>query len=512
MSNYQALPETHVSIVKMRRPNCDFTRKAMLFRLTRLRRGAKGIALVFALMLAICVLTACQPTPEEPIVVNRNDGVLESAIAATPAPAAHYDAPETWTLDAFEANARLTVSVDAQVEVPDTGAFPVYEFVSGSFTQEQADKIIGYFYGDATLYEARQPMTKSQLEEMLVRAKLAYQEALAGATNEAGNTKWENTPEEMLESIEALEARIEAAPETNEVQISGGQLEMVQLMGDTRPHEMLYVAPDLSRKDTRYLQISNAGEGAFGSAIGLIDGRRYYPTQDTASVTQAPGIETTPGQAAQLVQDMLDGFGFGFMEVSRVLAGQMIESGEAVRDDLAGGYRVECIRRAGDFLVTTMSDGYRASKEDGTLTQEEMQELYAYYWPPETLNVYVDDTGVTAIEWDAYGEIASTISENVTLLPFEELAAPFKSAVSAQYSWMVEEGAPERGNEIDITRVALSMARIQVKDAPGRWQLVPAWEFYGTFTYYDEEGTARTSDYSTRSLLTLNAVDGSAIQ
>ena len=68
------------------------------------------------------------------------------------------------------------------------------------------------------------------------------------------------------------------------------------------------------------------------------------------------------------------------------------------------------------------------------------------------------------------------------------------------------------GVEICITRVALSMARVQVKDAPGSWQLVPAWEFYGTLISYDEGGTAQEYPYPERSLLTLNAVDGSMIQ
>ena len=76
---------------------------------------------------------------------------------------------------------------------------------------------------------------------------------------------------------------------------------------------------------------------------------------------------------------------------------------------------------------------------------------------------------------------------------------------------MEEEGGAHEQSEIEIMRVALSMARVQVKDAPDQWQLVPVWEFYGTYTYYDDEGTAHTSDYSTRSLLTINAVDGSTI-
>ena len=44
---------------------------------------------LLALLVALAaLLSACQPTPEEGFVVDRQDGALEEAIAATPAPAA----------------------------------------------------------------------------------------------------------------------------------------------------------------------------------------------------------------------------------------------------------------------------------------------------------------------------------------------------------------------------------------------------------------------------------------
>ena len=49
-----------------------------------------------ALLMALSLLSACQPTPEEGFVVDRQDGALEEAIAATPAPAARYEAPQRW--------------------------------------------------------------------------------------------------------------------------------------------------------------------------------------------------------------------------------------------------------------------------------------------------------------------------------------------------------------------------------------------------------------------------------
>ena len=83
-----------------------------MFKMTK--TGVKGriiAAGVAVLILTVSVLTACQPTPEAPVVVNKNEGVMESAIAASPEPTdKKYEAPETWVLEPFEVNAKLTAS------------------------------------------------------------------------------------------------------------------------------------------------------------------------------------------------------------------------------------------------------------------------------------------------------------------------------------------------------------------------------------------------------------------
>ena len=380
----------------------------------------------------------------------------------------------------------------------------MYEFVKGAYTQEQVDKIIEYFYGDATLYNAGHRMTKSELEERLVDAKRVYQEILNGATNEAGNTKYEDSPEDMIEVIESIEQAILTAPETNEEQVSDGTLETGEFDGYT--YERLHVTPEPGENDSKSLMVSNSTVRDDASRLMLTNGYRYSPIGDSVN-KQADGITTTPQEAKQTVQDMLDSFGFGFMEAAVVEAGQVIDSGEVVRDDLTGGYCVTCLRRAGDFLVTTMSDGSDYLSEQN-MTEEELNEMYSHMWPPEELYVYVDDTGVTAIKWQGYGEVGAAVSENVKLLPFERLPELFKNAISAQYSWMNEK---EENREITVDRVVLSMARVQVKDNPENWQLVPVWEFYGTYTYYHQDGTEETVDSYGRSLLIINAIDGSMV-
>lgn len=77
------------------------------------------------LLLLIC--TACQPTPEEEIVKNRGDKVLEQAVNATAAPTyaseEAYAAPERWE-ETFDVRGQ-TVKIDTEIIVADTCAYPI---------------------------------------------------------------------------------------------------------------------------------------------------------------------------------------------------------------------------------------------------------------------------------------------------------------------------------------------------------------------------------------------------
>ena len=81
---------------------------------------------LFSLLAALTLLlSACQPTPEEDIIVNKGDGALEAAIAATAVPSEQPLLPvdevgervEHWT---DELHIRgLTCTIDADIVLPE---------------------------------------------------------------------------------------------------------------------------------------------------------------------------------------------------------------------------------------------------------------------------------------------------------------------------------------------------------------------------------------------------------
>lgn len=478
--------------------------------------------LLAMLLLAACFTTACQPTPEKAVVVNKNEGVLEAAVAAAPAPPTGYDAPETLKMDPFLVGNELTVTVDAAVDIPDTDTFPVYAFVPAVYTQEQIDAVVDYFYKGQTLYNKGGEWTKSEIEQKIVELKKIKQEILDGATNKSGSPKYDMSAEDVQEDINLLEQDALSAPESVDTSAWDGTF-------STREHgDVVFkgfnVAPDLTEGDSRYFTAA-VYDKLNSSTLMLINGTRYYPSTNQPPDTQAKGIQTTPAQAIEIARDMLDTCGFDFMDPVGAYAGDVVDSGEVVRNDLSGGYAVKCVRRVGDFHVTSAENGVTVNMARSNLTSEEMQAAYAHQWDPEVLTIYVDDTGITAVEWSSYGEIGATLSENVTLLPFDELDTYIENGITARYAWNDETmGGAERKRDINVSRIELSMARVQVKDHPMDWQLVPVFEIFGTISTWPEGETTAASDdiwvhdclgYGTGlhsgSLLTINAVDGSAI-
>lgn len=68
-----------------------------IFMKKRTGHGARMVAMLLAgILLVACFTTACQPTPDKPIIVNKNGGEMEEKINATPelgATGIRYEAP-----------------------------------------------------------------------------------------------------------------------------------------------------------------------------------------------------------------------------------------------------------------------------------------------------------------------------------------------------------------------------------------------------------------------------------
>ena len=127
------------------------------------------------------------------------------------------------------------------------------------------------------------------------------------------------------------------------------------------------------------------------------------------------------------------------------------------------------------------------------------------------LYIAVDADGIAAVNWQApeeYGERRAC-----TLLSFSQIM-DVANALLPLTQVDVEKRYGNRQARIQIDRITLSYCRIQKRNKPGSYELVPVWDFFGQYGYMDngefhaiiveDEGPYNT-------LLTINAIDGTVI-
>ena len=124
------------------------------------------------LLLCICMLTAaltaCQATPDAPIVVQKDmEQMIEKAqktpinTETMPDDGERYPllsrlgAPERYTADITPVGERLTMDIDAVVRVPEAEAMPIAQVRPIQFTQEVVSAFFDRFRGGVTLYDTK---------------------------------------------------------------------------------------------------------------------------------------------------------------------------------------------------------------------------------------------------------------------------------------------------------------------------------------------------------------------
>lgn len=129
-------------------------------------------------ILMVLSITACQATPEEIIVVQKDtERLVEQAKDENiGTEVSELDLPEeryTYSNTAMEG--QLVINVDAPVSLPASGKIPTARVAEKGFTQEQIYAFFNYLFGDEKVYidtsTGNTPPTKSELEELIVTYK-----------------------------------------------------------------------------------------------------------------------------------------------------------------------------------------------------------------------------------------------------------------------------------------------------------------------------------------------------
>ncbi len=454
---------------------------------------------------SVFMISGCQPTPAKPVVVNKADGKLEEKMQETPAPKQPYEAPAHWS-ETVEGE-KINIVIDADVTLPGVTAYPVVKLEPASFTQQQVDDMVHYFVDDAKLYLPH-VMTKADYDEEIVLAKRG-QEMDGEFVVTEDSKAW----------VKELEKMRDAAPADSPIIYIDSTLAYMkdEFGNDDKEKGKNFLSACFKNADGSEgsVSASNYAEG-FTSASRF----SYSQNHDFNYISEAWYLRD---MESGMTEEDLGWMGVGELFDKVTMAEQDAQAmAEKAIDDLGikdmmlvsaeravskkmpdkGGYQLTYARQSGGLPLFWFTGG-------GHFKDEEPPQ----YSPPfseEHLEIWVNEDGIFGFYWNGYAKVTETVSDNIELLPFEDIQEALKKQITYKKSFIASDDPNFSNLTVTITSAELRMGYIGVKDTEYQALMVPVWVFESTFGYdnaYSEKGRCYPDDE-----YVLNAIDGGVIE
>ena len=449
---------------------------------------------ILALLLLLC---ACQPTPDEEIVIGKDQSAMVEKAQETAEPQETFK-PVTERIEETFAEYGVAVEIDASVTIP-SEEMPIVRVHGVDFTQETIDQFWDVLIGDTPMYPEA-PETKADLAKRIAELQRTVDEL------EEKRTRGESYDEETLsvcrEYLEDAKKRYANAPDDGTVIAIGPQLTLrddgvTMLSAFENPYGEWW------KRDGKILKVYNNPKKPYGEGKPLQIGATleysyahsdyaFYddlldraPILDLDAVPERMNLSMTPKEASQQAEKWIARSGIPFIPV-RVTAVQ----GEKRRQ----AYAVECARMVNGVPMAVMN-GY---------SRQEPENAVAVDWDYERFVLVIADEGLLSLVWESPIEADETVVETSRLLPFDEVMGVFRKMMPIRYASSFED----RTETFRIGEIRLELVRVLEQNAQNSGLLIPVWCFYGTRktkapNWQDEE------TYGCQMMI--NAIDGSII-
>ena len=473
-----------------------------------LKKKSKSIAtitILLEILMFTCFTTACQPTPDKPVIVNRNK--LEEKLYSDPAPPVKYEAPAHWS-ETVETE-KVRIVIDTDIKLPDVSAYPVVKLEPATFTQQRVNELVDYFAAGKKLHLPR-VMTKADYELLIIEAKKGHEVD--------GEYVFDEQSQEWVEELQRLQA---AAPddspviytdsmltylrdfETGKEIVETGKnyLDVVVENGDGQ----IFVSNYVDNAGSLPLKYINSTDFAYFANVYWYLTESLY-RQFTADGT--PEEQTGWDGAGELFNTMTLNRDEAESLARKTVSDLGITDLVLVSTERAVSPHAE-YKTAYNFLFARQSSGIAVYKiKNKGWAQDEQPAEYAPPFTEETLTIVVTEDGLDSFNWSGYARVIETLNENVKMLPFEEIQQALKNQIFYEESF--HNGYGMSDYEVSVHSAELRMGYIGVKDSLSQAFLVSVWVFETSSSYYN--GTMQMRRSSNDGSFVINAIDGGVIQ
>ena len=451
----------------------------------------------FALLIIITILlSACQPTPEELIVQQKDKEEFNEALqqtAALPMPTNTSSGIDTdknmvvlehWTETTENSTGTSILNIDADVIMPASGQIPVVEISTREFTCKQLNGIAKTFVGDNLLYSeaASSILTKQEIEDAIIKTQKDMKDLNSDMAQSAGITSLDELEKIGEKQIADLQTQYKNAPEDKSTVITK-QFNIDELISSTSEEVILNIGGhkiDFGDEGTGYLSIGTPFSGRWN--IEFESPRAYNKNYELRTeflsdadmekyrgdVISAPRIEMDENSAKVKIYELLDDLGIDDMEIYQMKRGRLVEVNQA--GDIFS--ELECyeaiIYKCINSVYIPLITGYQG---------KESESMVAPDIPVEQIKVYIDEKGVIKFLWMEPTDIVEIVNQNVAMLDFEAIKQMFIQQFFNVYSYKASEDIAYFKYNID--KIELSLAMLVKPDNIEEYIAIPTWDFYG---------------------------------
>lgn len=459
-----------------------------------MQMGKYHKAILVSILACSFALTACQSAPEDDIVVNKNDGVLESAIhESADGSDGETKAPEMYT-DTFDtASATIKGEINAKVSYP-AEDMPVLRVKPRDITVDEAKHWAEVLFEGNTAYEPKNIRTKAEIEERILSLKEEMSDKEKFYEEHGGVEVWD-----MYENMIAnLEKAYETAPETytrketdwtfhdyDYYDIYASETSSSENTGvyDLSKTKVLQMETDVTALNGHqgYIEVSNRDEDDF-RFHNII----FY-LQDFDNIDALPDSDITEDEAMAMADEV---------RLKLNLPDWKIASSWGDNDRYTFIYapvynNVAAVwpGRSAGVDVDNKDDAYAAN----------------YYY--ESLEIEIYKGLLTSVGWQSPVEVIDSENDNVAVMELDEVVASFKSYMQSKYtdSVLKKQGIEDPNAKIVITGINCKLMRVKIKDNSDEFYMLPAWEFIGEV----QVGESYKMELGVIALI--NGLDGSVI-
>jgi|GEM_PF-959329 len=455
--------------------------------------------LLSALLFIACFTTACQPTPEEPVVIGKGDG-LGDLIQATPSASSDVSpsesiqdndalytklgAPKHWKFETTALAGKLNITADVDIELPNVSQLPAATASLSEFTQEDLDRIAEVLgVGDATWTEINHEQTKEEIAQGI----LDYQARRAEYEAEGDD----ELVKHMDENIEAYEKMYIDAPD--EIKLENIEFKITEMdyyddftgvgfEGTTHVNNQPFF---FSACNAYYYDGVNRVRANFGSnpvGFGGVDIDAPY------NVSLAK--EQAAAQASEIAKQLTDELMLCYITPAAAYVNPTATNDETIRN---WGWACVFMRE-----INGCPTAYETAERGFRLEVETVPVNY------EKMIIVMDDAGMVSFTWDIPMTIKSIDNPDVSLLSFDKLSQRAVDQIAQRLADSVIENIDRDGIDwgdpgciANIIKAKLGLERIDKPDSTD-YYYIPVWKFFvdiiHTDEYYERTGIKESLD------------------